>query len=283
MQPADLELRHNLLGMTETGSVALMDPDESDQPEHRRGSFGRPVADLEARVVDPRHRRRVRARRARRAVVPGPEPHGGLLRARAPRGVHRRRLVPHRRRVHDRRRRLPLLPRPPRRHDQDGRGQRVAPRGRAGAARGHRLRVRDRARPPRRRARARSSSRCWSRRRTRWTTTTLRRALRDRLSAYKVPRRFLRLSRTGVPMLSSGKPDVPAVLAMFDDLTLPGRPSGSRSRRCCGGARPRAGDARFLVTDDDVAHLRRARRARPARSPTRSCGPARARASGSGS
>ena len=52
MQPADLELRHNLLGMTETGSVALMDADESDQPEHRRGSFGRPVADLEARVVD---------------------------------------------------------------------------------------------------------------------------------------------------------------------------------------------------------------------------------------
>lgn len=53
LRPADPELRHNLLGMTETGSVALMEPDETDQPEHRRGSFGRPVGDMEARVVDP--------------------------------------------------------------------------------------------------------------------------------------------------------------------------------------------------------------------------------------
>ncbi|HXY95117.1 MAG TPA: class I adenylate-forming enzyme family protein [Acidimicrobiia bacterium] len=53
LQPRDPELRHNMLGMTEAGSVCLMDPDESDQPEHRRGSFGRPVPELEARVVDP--------------------------------------------------------------------------------------------------------------------------------------------------------------------------------------------------------------------------------------
>jgi acyl-CoA synthetase (AMP-forming)/AMP-acid ligase II len=52
-RPADPELRHNMLGMTEAGSVCLMDPDESDQPEHRRGSFGRAVPELEARVVDP--------------------------------------------------------------------------------------------------------------------------------------------------------------------------------------------------------------------------------------
>jgi acyl-CoA synthetase (AMP-forming)/AMP-acid ligase II len=45
----------------------------------------------------------------------------------------------------------------------------------------------------------------------------LRAALRDRLSAYKVPRRFLRLSRTEVPMLSSAKPDMPAVMARFDE------------------------------------------------------------------
>ena len=53
VRPADPELRHNMLGMTETGSVCLMDPDESDQPEHRRGSFGRPVPGLATRVVDP--------------------------------------------------------------------------------------------------------------------------------------------------------------------------------------------------------------------------------------
>jgi len=53
VRPRDPELRHNMLGTTETGSVCLMDPDESDQPEHRRGSFGRPVPGLEARIVDP--------------------------------------------------------------------------------------------------------------------------------------------------------------------------------------------------------------------------------------
>ena len=61
VRPADTELRHNMLGMTETGSVCLMDPDESDQPEHRRGSFGRPVPGLDAagrRSRDARRRRR---------------------------------------------------------------------------------------------------------------------------------------------------------------------------------------------------------------------------------
>ena len=39
--------------MTETGSVCLVSDDESDQPEHRRGSFGRPAPGFEAIVVDP--------------------------------------------------------------------------------------------------------------------------------------------------------------------------------------------------------------------------------------
>jgi acyl-CoA synthetase (AMP-forming)/AMP-acid ligase II len=53
IRPVDPELRHNMLGMTEMGSVCLMEPDENDQPEHRRGSFGRPVTDVETRIVDP--------------------------------------------------------------------------------------------------------------------------------------------------------------------------------------------------------------------------------------
>ncbi|MCV7279878.1 acyl--CoA ligase [Mycolicibacterium flavescens] len=52
-RPADAELRHTMLGMTEAGSVILADPDESDQPEHRRGSFGRPVPGFEVKVIDP--------------------------------------------------------------------------------------------------------------------------------------------------------------------------------------------------------------------------------------
>ena len=53
IRPADPELRHNMLGMTETGSVCLMSSDERDQPERYRGSFGVPVPELEARVVNP--------------------------------------------------------------------------------------------------------------------------------------------------------------------------------------------------------------------------------------
>ena len=49
----DPDLRHAMLGMTETGSVCLVSDDESDQPEHRRGSFGRPAPGFEAVVVDP--------------------------------------------------------------------------------------------------------------------------------------------------------------------------------------------------------------------------------------
>jgi acyl-CoA synthetase (AMP-forming)/AMP-acid ligase II len=53
VRPADPALRHNMLGMTETGSVCLASDDEGEQPESRRGSFGRPVPGFEARVVDP--------------------------------------------------------------------------------------------------------------------------------------------------------------------------------------------------------------------------------------
>ncbi|KBZ61458.1 class I adenylate-forming enzyme family protein [Mycobacterium colombiense] len=52
-RPADPELRHNMLGMTEAGSVVLIGDDESDQPERRRGSFGKPAPGFETKVVDP--------------------------------------------------------------------------------------------------------------------------------------------------------------------------------------------------------------------------------------
>jgi acyl-CoA synthetase (AMP-forming)/AMP-acid ligase II len=52
-RPADPELRHNMLGLTEAGSVVLISGDESDQPEHRRGSFGKPAPGLETKIVEP--------------------------------------------------------------------------------------------------------------------------------------------------------------------------------------------------------------------------------------
>jgi len=50
--PRDPELHHSMLGMTEAGSVCLTSDDESEQPEHRRGSFGRPVPGFETRVSE---------------------------------------------------------------------------------------------------------------------------------------------------------------------------------------------------------------------------------------
>lgn len=52
-RPADPELRHNMLGMTEAGGVVLIGDDEADQPEHRRGSFGKPAPGFEARSSTP--------------------------------------------------------------------------------------------------------------------------------------------------------------------------------------------------------------------------------------
>src|ERR1700758_5056607 len=52
-RPADPELRHNMLGMTEAGSIVLICGDESDQLENRRGSFGKPAPGFQAMIVDP--------------------------------------------------------------------------------------------------------------------------------------------------------------------------------------------------------------------------------------
>ena len=61
------------------------------------GSFGRPVPGFEAKIVDPETGTECAAGEVGRAVVPRSVPHGGLLRPRAARDVHARRLVPHRR------------------------------------------------------------------------------------------------------------------------------------------------------------------------------------------
>ncbi len=50
--PRDPELRHNMLGLTEAGGVLLLSADETDQPEHRRGSFGKPAPGFDTRIVD---------------------------------------------------------------------------------------------------------------------------------------------------------------------------------------------------------------------------------------
>jgi acyl-CoA synthetase (AMP-forming)/AMP-acid ligase II len=53
VRPADAELRHGAYGMTESGSTMTFSPDESDLPERLRGSFGKLVPGFEAKIVDP--------------------------------------------------------------------------------------------------------------------------------------------------------------------------------------------------------------------------------------
>ncbi len=51
-RPHDPMLRHNMLGMTEAGGVLLLSGDETDQPEHRRGSYGRLAPGFEATIIN---------------------------------------------------------------------------------------------------------------------------------------------------------------------------------------------------------------------------------------
>jgi acyl-CoA synthetase (AMP-forming)/AMP-acid ligase II len=45
----------------------------------------------------------------------------------------------------------------------------------------------------------------------------LRTALRERLSAYKVPRRIAVIEPAALPMLSTGKPDLRRIVECFDE------------------------------------------------------------------
>jgi acyl-CoA synthetase (AMP-forming)/AMP-acid ligase II len=72
VRPADPELRHTMLGMTETGSVITISEDESDQPEHRRGSFGKPAPGFDTAIVDPDTGDRVDAGQVGELCVRGP-------------------------------------------------------------------------------------------------------------------------------------------------------------------------------------------------------------------
>ena len=119
----------------------------------------------------------------------------------APGGVlRRRRLLPHGRRRLRRRRRRGALHRPPHRDDQDRRRQRVARRAR-GAAAGLPA---GEAGPHRRRARRRGSTSSWSPASPSRTGPTATEAdiqafLRERVAAYKVPKRVLFFARRRDP------------------------------------------------------------------------------------
>jgi acyl-CoA synthetase (AMP-forming)/AMP-acid ligase II len=49
---ADPSLRHNIYGMSEVAGALTLSPDESDLPEHMRGSFGPVLPGFECKIVD---------------------------------------------------------------------------------------------------------------------------------------------------------------------------------------------------------------------------------------
>ena len=216
IRPTDVELRHNMLGTTETGSVCLMSGDETDQPEHRRGSFGLPVPGLTPRVVDPETLADAPVGTIGELWFRGPslmEGYYGRERFEifTPDGWYRTGDLFH--------------------VDEDGffyfhgrRGSMIKTAGAnvspleveaalSDATGGLVVMVLGVPDPERDQVVA---AVILAEPDTAPDLDALRTELRTRLSAYKVPRRFLVLAPADLPMLSSGKPDLHAIEELFD-------------------------------------------------------------------
>jgi acyl-CoA synthetase (AMP-forming)/AMP-acid ligase II len=215
LQPADAELRHNMLGLTELGSVALMSPDERDQPERYRGSFGTPVPEVEARIVDfdtgldcppnedgelwfrgPLLMEGYYGRERHDVFTPDEWFRTGDVFATDDEGF-----------FYFRGRRGDMI---------KTAGANVSPREVEGVLReltGCVLAI-VLGLPDAQRGQIVAAVVVDAT--TALDDDALHAALRERLSAYKVPRRILRLRMAEVPMLSSGKPDMPRVVECFD-------------------------------------------------------------------
>jgi acyl-CoA synthetase (AMP-forming)/AMP-acid ligase II len=215
VRPADPELRHQMLGMTETGSVNLLSGDDTDQPEYRRGSFGKPAPGFETKIVDPDADEIVTSGDVGELCVRGPHVMQGYYkRAReecfdADGWFHTGDLV---------------------RTDSDGfyyfigrRGSLIKSAGadvspaevekaiaRVTGGTAHVVGIAD---PERGQAVAavvvvQDTSD--------FDESAARHELKSELSAYKIPRRFVALTPSEVPLMSSGKVDMQRLKAVFD-------------------------------------------------------------------
>ena len=206
--PAPGARRGAQLGMTETFAAYIINGREGQTipPEHA-DAHGFAVPGMQYRIADLDTGETLPEGTEGEICVRGYNLTDRHVQAGAPRGLRRRRLVPHGGQGHHPRA-LHHLPGPGQGPHQDGGRQRGAPGGRG---------------PPRRRSRRahvgrgaawptpsarRSSAPSSSPRRARTSTprAVVRRAGRD-LSAYKVPRRVLVLAEADVPYLATGKPD----------------------------------------------------------------------------
>jgi len=214
-RPADPELRHGMLGMTETGSVITISPDTSDQPEHRRGSFGKPAPGFETKVIDPDTGEELGPGRVGEFCVRGPFLMEGYYKRRreecfdADGWFHTGDLV---------------------RTDDEGyvyfigrRGAMIKTAGvsvapgevekaikRACGLTAHVLGLPD---PDRGQIVAAVIA---LEEGARFDEHAVRAALKRELSAYKIPRRFAALPASQIPVMSSGKVDLPRLAEVFD-------------------------------------------------------------------
>ncbi len=215
-RPADPELRHSMLGMTEAGSVLLIDSDESDQPETRRGSFGKPAPGFETMLIDPDVGQPVGVGAVGELCIRGPYlMQGYYKRSReecfdADGWFHTGDLV---------------------RVDGDGFvyfvGRRSATIKTAGAnvSAPEVEQVINRITgepayviglPDARRGQLVAAVLVRRDGAAAWDEAVLRERLKSELSAYKVPRRFVTISRADVPLRSSGKVDTRRLRELFD-------------------------------------------------------------------
>lgn len=216
-RPPDPELRHNMLGMTEAGSVVLIAGDESDQPEARRGSFGKPAPGFETMLINPETAEPVAVGEVGELCIRGPYVMQGYYkRAReecfdADGWFHTGDLV---------------------RTDNDGFvyfvGRRSAMIKTAGAnvsaaevekaiakvtggAAAHVMGL-----PDPRRGQLVAAVVVRPDGATAFDDATLSERLRSELSAYKIPKRFISLARADVPLMTSGKVDMQRLKQLFD-------------------------------------------------------------------
>jgi acyl-CoA synthetase (AMP-forming)/AMP-acid ligase II len=254
-RPADPELRHNMLGMTEAGSVLLICGDETDQPGRRRGSYGRLAPGFEARLVDSDTGRDAARGEVGELCIRGPylmQRYYGRSREEcfdADGWFHTGDLM---------------------RIDADGlfyfigragpmiktAGANVSPAevekalakvlaNNYDGATAHVLGLPD---PERGQVVAAVVA---VDERTDFDEIEIREALRTELSSYKIPRRFAIVRRSEIPLLSSGKIDMPGLRRMFGADTVDGTPAARDARRrgSDDAARPQAGDFVRVVAD----------------------------------
>lgn len=215
-RPVDPELRHNMLGMTEAGGVLLIGGDESDQPEQRRGSYGRPAPGFQTLIVDPDTGTPVRPGEVGELWIRGPYVMQGFYKRSREEcfdvdgWFHTGDLV---------------------RADDDGflyfagrlggmiktAGANVSAAEVEKAMAGIGVTAHVVGVPDATRGQVVAAVLVLPDGSEDFDEAALRLRLRTELSAYKIPRRILALPRTAIPLLSSGKIDAQRLKKLFDD------------------------------------------------------------------